>query len=310
VFNLRYIFRYFIPRFFGGAWREPFFPFSKSGQHFLKEGYSGGVMKEIYDHDAQTAGIGGKVFQGYPLHRAVYDRLQLLTKHIEPELETRLRSQEHLALFTAPSGFAYDIFRPLENIAKRQPTLMKKVKLLAADLDPHGVLAPELEERAAKLGIEFEFRQGDLTEVGFRDGCAAEGPFDMALFVGLSSWFPKPATLSHLRWLKDNLKPEGRLITDCFTPAGYSLSGRYVGYKAHYYSPQRYRMLLEAAGFDGLNATAESGRDAINHVVLCRPAKKPVSDAPQIDRKKTSVRAKITSPANKPQSRRRVLALQ
>jgi len=310
VLNPRYIFRYFIPRFFGGAWREPFFPFSKSGQHFLKEGYSGGVMKEIYDHDAQTAGVSGRIFQGYPLHRAVYDRLQLLTKHIEPELETRLREQGHLTLFTAPSGFAYDIFRPLENIAKRQPTLMKKVKLLAADLDPHGVLAPELEERAAKLGIEFEFRQGDLTEVGFRDGCAAEGPFDMALFVGLSSWFPKPATLSHLRWLKDNLKPEGRLITDCFTPAGYSLSGRYVGYKAHYYSPQRYRMLLEAAGFDGLNATAESGRDAINHVVLCRPAKKPVSDAPQIDRKKTSVRAKITSPADKPQSRRRVLALQ
>ena len=185
-----------------------------------------------------------------------------------------------------------------------------RVKLLAADLDPHGVLAPELEERAMKLGIEFEFRQGDLTEVGFRDGCAAEGPFDMALFVGLSSWFPKPATLSHLRWLKDNLKPEGRLITDCFTPAGYSLSGRYVGYKAHYYSPRRYCMLLEAAGFDGLNATAKSGRDAINHVVLCRPAKKPVSIAPQIDRKKTSVRMSITSPADKPQSRRRVLALQ
>ena len=29
-----------------------------------------------------------------------------------------------------------------------------------------------------------------------------------------------------------------------------------------------YRMLLEAAGFDGLNATAKSGRDDINHVVI------------------------------------------
>ena len=187
---------------------------------------------------------------------------------------------------------------------------MKKVKLIAVDLDPHDVLAPELEARATKLGIEFVFRQGDLTKAGFRDGCASEGPFDIALFVGLSSWFPKPATLCHLRWLRENLQPEGQLVTDCFTPAGYSLSGRYVGYKAHYYSPRRYRMLLEAAGFDGLNATAKSGRDAINHVVLCRPAKNPVSIAPQIDRKKTSVRAKIMSPADKPQPRRRVLALQ
>jgi len=120
------------------------------------------------------------------------------------------------------------------------------------------------------LGINFTFRQGDLTEAKFRNQCAAEGPFDLALFVGLSSWFPKPSTLSHLRWLSQNLDPDGRLVTDCFTPSGYSLSGRYVGYQAHYYSPQRYRMLLEAAGFDGFGAQVEAGRDSINHVVLTK----------------------------------------
>lgn len=280
VFNPYYIFKYFIPRFFDGAWREPFFPFSKSGQRFLKEGYSGGVMKEIYDRHNQTIGIGNRIFQDYPLHRAVYDRLQLLTQHIQPELETLLSAQDKVTLFSAPSGFAYDIFQPLENIATRQPELMKKVKLLAVDLDPHGVLAPELEARAAKLGIEFVFRQGDLTKAGFRDGCASEGPFDIALFVGLSSWFPKPATLCHLRWLRDTLQPEGQLVTDCFTPAGYSLSGRYIGYKAHYYSPQRYRMMLETAGFDGLNATEKCGRDAINHVFISRSHQK-LTAAPQ-----------------------------
>ena len=310
VFNPSYIFRYFIPRFFSGAWREPLFPFSKSGHRFLKEGYSGGVMKEIYDHKSHTAGLCGRIFQGYPLHRAVYDRLQLLTKHIEPELETRLREQDRVILFTAPSGFAYDIFRPLEKIAKRQPALMKKVKLLAADLDPHGVLGPELEARAAKLGIEFEFRKGDLSEADFREGCAAEGPFDIALFVGLSSWFPKPATLSHLRWLRENLRPDGRLVTDCFTPAGYSFSGRYVGYKAHYYSSHRYSMLLEAAGFDGLNATTESGRDSINHVLLSKPAKKTGSFALQYARNKSDSRMSIMKKADKSQSHHLVLALQ
>ena len=133
------------------------------------------------------------------------------------------------------------------------------------------MLGPELSTRAAKLGIQFEFRPGDLSEANFRESCAAEGPFDLALFVGLSSWFPKPAILNHLRWLKLNLKSTGKLLTDCFTPAGYSLSGRYVGYKAHYYSPRRYCVLLDTAGFDGLNASVKSGRDAINHVVLASP---------------------------------------
>lgn len=275
VFNPRYVFRYFIPRFFSGAWREPFFPLSKPGQRFLKEGYSGGVMKEIYDNDPKHAGLGTAIFQGYPLHRAVYDRLQLLHEHIEPELEKRLQSQDEVTVFTAPSGYAYDLFRPLESIARRTPALMKKVKLMAADLDPHGVLAPELSARAAKLGIHFELRQGDLSKADFREACAANGPFDLALFVGLSSWFPKPATLKHLRWLKQNLKSTGKLVTDCFTPAGYSLSGRYVGYKAHYYSPQRYCVLLDTAGFDGLNASVKSGRDAINHVVLASPRSAP-----------------------------------
>ncbi|MDP7051688.1 MAG: deoxynucleoside kinase [Verrucomicrobiota bacterium] len=270
VLNPRYLLGYFFPYFFRGAWREPMFPFSRAGQRFLKEGYSAGVMKEIYDHDPQTSSLSGRIFQNYPLHRAVNDRLQLLAKNIKPELESRLRSKGRVALFTAPSGFAYDVFGPMENIARRNPELMDKVDLLAVDLDPHGVLAPGLEARAKKLGINFTFRQGDLTEAKFRNQCAAEGPFDLALFVGLSSWFPKPSTLSHLRWLSQNLDPDGRLVTDCFTPSGYSLSGRYVGYQAHYYSPQRYRMLLEAAGFDGFGAQVEAGRDSINHVVLAK----------------------------------------
>ena len=66
MFNPGYVFGYFIPRFFNGAWREPFFPISKPGQRFLKEGYSGGVMKEIYDHKPEEVGLGERIFQGYP----------------------------------------------------------------------------------------------------------------------------------------------------------------------------------------------------------------------------------------------------
>ena len=131
-------------------------------------------MKEIYDHKPKEVGLGERIFQGYPLHRAVYDRLQLLKQNVEPELEQRLRSQDQVTVFTAPSGFAYDMFKPLENIAHRAPALMKKVKLIAADLDPHGILAPELSTRAAKLGIQFEFCQGNLSETQFKNDCAAK----------------------------------------------------------------------------------------------------------------------------------------
>jgi len=301
VFNPSYVFRYFIPRFFSGAWREPLFPASKPGRRFLREGYSGGVMKDIYDHRPERSGLASRIFQGYPLHRAVSDRLQLLTTALETELETRLRQQDRVTLYTAPSGFAYDIFRPLEKIAQRAPALMKKVKLIAADLDPHGVLGAEFRVRANRLGIRCEFHQGDLSDEAFRNKCANEGPFDLALFVGLSSWFPKPAVLRHLRWLRTHLKDSGQLVTDCFTPAGYSLSGRYVGYQAHYYSPQLYRMLLDTAGFDGLDASTQSGRDAINHVVLASPASTNHQTAPFQHRSNHKLRVRNTT--NRPISR-------
>ena len=39
-------------------------------------------------------------------------------------------------------------------------------------------------------------------------------------------------------------------------------------------------MMLETAGFDGLNATEKCGRDAINHVFISRPHQK-LTAAPQ-----------------------------
>jgi hypothetical protein len=98
-----------------------------------------------------------------------------------------------------------------------------------------------------------------------------KAPYDMVLFVGLSSWLPKPQMLDHLRWIRKNLREDGLLLTDSFTPEAYALSGRYVGYKANYYEPEVYRALVDYCGFDGLGATVESGRDRINHVLIASP---------------------------------------
>jgi hypothetical protein len=91
------------------------------------------------------------------------------------------------------------------------------------------------------------------------------------VFVGLSSWLPKPQTLSHLRWLRHHLRDDGLLFSDCFRAAAYAYGGRYIGYRAQYYTPDLYRALLEYAGYDGLGAEVEGGRDRINHVVVARP---------------------------------------
>jgi hypothetical protein len=101
---------------------------------------------------------------------------------------------------------------------------------------------------------------------------ARHAPFKLALFVGLSSWLPKPQTVSHLRWLRGQMETDSTLVTDCFTPDAYALSGRYVGYKASYYTPEVYRVLVDSCGFDGRGAEVESGRDRINQGALRRIA--------------------------------------
>jgi hypothetical protein len=142
---------------------------------------------------------------------------------------------------------------------------------MATDLDPHGALAGELTGRAERLGIRFRFLRGDMTDGEMRRRFEEKAPYDVALFVGLSSWLPKPQTLDHLRWIRENLREDGLLVTDSFTPEAYALSGRYVGYKANYYEPEVYRVLVDYCGFDGLGADVESGRDGINHVLIAAP---------------------------------------
>jgi len=271
VLNYRYLVRYLMGHYFQGAWREPMFILSGLGRLFLKEGYSANVMRVIYDRDHRDYGLLDRVFLGYPLHRAVYDRLHILTQYLQPELERRLQEGREVTVFTAPSGFAYDLFRPLEAIAENDPEAVRRVRIIAADLDPHDRLNDELPTRAEKIGLPLEFFRGDLCDDEMRAQFAAAGPYDIALFVGLSSWLPKPQTVSHICWVREHIREDGLLVTDCFTADAYSLSGRYVGYQAHYYTPQTYGAVMDCCGFDSLDAWQQSGRDEINHVMVFPP---------------------------------------
>jgi energy-coupling factor transporter ATP-binding protein EcfA2 len=267
VLSYPYLGRYMARRFFEGAWREPLFPLSAPGRVFLRDGYSAGVMRFIYDQPSDPP-ILDRAFYGYPLHRAVRDRLAILERHIETELRRRLSAGGKVRIFTAPSGFAYDLRRPLVRLANENRDQMRRILLVAADLDPAGDLAPELAIATERLALPFHFIRGDLTKDAMRTECEQHGPFDLALFVGLSSWLPKQPMLEHLRWLRSNLRPDGLLVTDCFTPAAYAVGGAAMGYRANYYPPEVMKALLDYCGFDGLEATVESGRDRINHVLL------------------------------------------
>jgi len=184
ILSYRYLGRYLVRRFFEGAWREPFFPMSAPGRIFLKDGYSAGVMRLIYDQPAR-APLLDRVFYGYPLHRAVRDRLGILERRIEQELRKRLSDRGKLTIFTAPSGFAYDVLHPLKKLVDSDASVASRVVLVAADLDPSGQLAPELTARAKGIGVRFEFLRGDLTGPELRSQGERFGPFELALFVGL-----------------------------------------------------------------------------------------------------------------------------
>src|SRR2546426_11780632 len=104
---------------------------------------------------------------------AVYDRLQILTRYIEPELDRRLKEGRQLRILTAPSGFAYDLFRPLEAIARRNKEAARRAHIVAADLDPYGSVQGELAARAEKMGVRFEFLRGDITSNAARERLAS-----------------------------------------------------------------------------------------------------------------------------------------
>lgn len=296
VLSYRYLGRYVLPNLGRGSMQELSFPLSSLGQLLLREGYSAGVMKAIYLQDTQEYGLLDRACLDYPLHRAVYDRLQILKPAVERELRQRLAALppgHKLRIFTAPSGFAFDLFQPLARIAQSGGASLDQIHVVASDLDPDGRVEQELTRVARQLGVGFEFVRGDLTSDEMREHSRRNGPYDVVVFVGLSAWIPKTHLTRHLRWVRGLLRPGGVLFTDCFTPEAYALSGRYVGYKANYYAPRDFTHLLAYCGFDPAEMAWASGRDKINHVCVARTRPNGAGDLLRLD---FSARLKVHDP--------------
>ena len=176
-----------------------------------------------------------------------------------------------LRVLTAPSGYAFDLFKPLAHLAELGQAGLGQIEVLASDLDPDGGIQRELALAAQDAGIGFDFVRGDLTSAETQERFRRSGPYDLVLFVGLSSWISKAHLVRHLRFVREHLlAPGGVLVTDSFTPDAYALSGKAVGYKANYYTPRDFSHLLAYSGFDPARLTWASGRDRINHVCVAR----------------------------------------
>jgi SAM-dependent methyltransferase len=278
VFNPAYLFGYVGGRFFRGAWRDLLMPFSAAGRLLMREGYSARVMRAIYEPDP---GLSSVPFNGHPLHVAVRDRLGILQEVVGSELATRLRRTGPVRVLSAPCGGAYDLVEPLQKLIAADPDVARRVRLVAADLDPDGSIETDLDLVADLLQVDLRFVRGDLTGAGVDAELAEHGPYDVVLFVGLSAWLPRPALVAHLERLRRLVAPGGTLITDCFTPASYALGGFHLGYRAGYYPPSVYRTLLDYAGFATSPSEALSGSNGINHVVSVRVPEARTQAAPR-----------------------------
>jgi hypothetical protein len=272
--SYRYLTRYILPNLGRGSARELAFPLSRLGRLLFKEGYSAEMMKAIYLQDSQPYGLFDRIFLGYPLHRAIYHRLQILTRLIETELRQRLErlvEGDIITIMTAPSGYALDLFQPLERIARSNAREVEAIYMLASDLDPAGRIQGELLQAARRVGIGFEFVRGDLALASVRRQLQCTAPYDIVVFVGFSTWMPRPHLVSHLRLIREDLlAPGGVLFTDCFTPGAFALSGKYLGYKANYYQPREFTSILAYCGFAPGDVSWESGPEGISHVCAAR----------------------------------------
>jgi len=272
VLTYQYLARYTLPNLHRGSAHELTFPLSQLGQLFFREGYSAEIMKAIYLQDSQRYGPLDRIFLDYPLHRAVYHRLRILKRLVEKEFWHRLERLPiggTVRVMTAPSGYAFDLLRPLERIARSGRERVRPIHILASDLDPDGRIERGLVQAAKRTG--FEFVQGDLTSTEMQERFKRSGPYDMVVFVGLSCWIPKPHLIHHLKLVHRHLlAPDGVLFTDCFTPQAFALSGKCVGYKANYYSPREFTSILAYCGFEPADITWESGTEGINHVCVAR----------------------------------------
>jgi hypothetical protein len=148
---------------------------------------------------------------------------------------------------------------------------LKPIYILASDLDPKGDIENELERAAEAVDVGLGFVRGDVTSAEMEKMFKRLGPYDLVLFVGLSCWMSKTHLIKHLKLIRRSLlAPGGVLFTECFTPQAFALSGKYVGYKANYYSPPEFTNILAYCGFDPANLSWTSDPQGINHVCVAR----------------------------------------
>jgi hypothetical protein len=278
----RYLIRYLLLNLHRGSAYELIFPLSPLGRLSLREGYSASLMKAIYLQDSQNYGLLNRIFLNHPLHRAVYHRLQVLKREVDKEFWRRLanlRNGDMIKVLTAPSGYAFDLLHPLKQIAKSDRARIKRIHILASDLDPDGRIEEDLMAAVQAAGLSFEFVRGDLTSVEIRERFRQLGPFDLVFFVGISSWVSKTDLVEHLKLVRTELLASGgMLFADCFMPQVASISGKHMGYKASYYSPAEFSNLLAFSGFDPADITWVSGPDGIDHVCMARTQSDQGSD--------------------------------
>jgi len=246
--------------------RELLFPFSRAGRTVMRDGYSAEVMRLIYQAEART--LPERAFHHHPLHQAVAARLPRVQQAIVDAIDAR---QGPIRILTGPSGTLEDIDAALQRCGRDG----RAITLWSVDLDP--VTADHARRVAGRHGIAHEHLTASLTDDATRERLRRAGPFDLVVFVGLSSWLPKRELLAHLRLCRQLLDARGgQLVTDAFAPAPYATSGRIGGFSASYYDRDSFATMLAFAELTvDEGASRDGGRAPLNRVVVARPVGAP-----------------------------------
>lgn len=277
VFTYRYLIRYTLLNLHRGSLHELTFPLSPFGRFFLREGYSATVMKAIYTQDKSRQAFLNQVFFRYPLHQAIFHRQHLLGNELERELEQRASSKQIRILF-APSGYAVDLLQALKRLTRASQEKLTSIHIVTSDIDPDGKVETELRQTIPAVGCDLTFLRGDITSSEIQSQFERFGPYDVVIFVGISSWMSKSDLVGYLTFVRTRLLLPGEqssvFFTDCFTPHAFALSGKYFGYRASYYYPGEFSDLLTYCGFSSTPTALiwSSDPTGINHLCIARIA--------------------------------------
>lgn len=150
-----------------------------------------------------------------------------------------------LDILAVPCGLGRELFEVADELRRKSPQLLSRVRFHGIDLDPE--LVYHLRTRCRREGYDIRFRCGDALrpETYLRR-------FDFILCTGFTEFLDADLVVRFYNIARNQLKADGRLVTSGMDRHGFSdyLMRNLAELQAHYRSDAELRRLAVKAGFE------------------------------------------------------------